>query len=96
MLKPPPGFEWDEAKAASNWRKHGVSFADAEWFELATSIELEDANLDQTEPRATTLGKIGRNLHVFVYTQRRDKIRVISLRKATAPERRFYIEVKGY
>lgn len=96
MPKPPPGFEWDEAKAAANWRKHGVSFADAARFDFVSALELEGVNGEFEEVRFVKLGKVGRVLHVIVYTQRQEKIRIISFRKATAAERRFYIAVKGY
>lgn len=96
MPKPPPGFEWDEAKARLNWRKHGVSFADAARFDFVDALEIESVNGASQEVRMVKLGKVGRVLHVIVYTERQGKIRVISFRKATAAERRFYVAVKGY
>ncbi len=96
MPRPPPGFEWDEAKAALNRRKHGVSFAEARRFDFVCAIELEGVNDELVEVRITALGKIGSTLHVIVYTERQGKTRIISLRKAKAAERRVYIEIKGY
>jgi uncharacterized DUF497 family protein len=86
-------FEWDPKKARTNFRKHGVRFADA-------VLVLEDANaltmLDESsadEERWVTLGldPIGRVL-VVVYTRRDGRARIISARQATARERRTYEE----
>lgn len=85
-------FEWDPAKAAANMRKHGVRFADAadvleDDQALTTSEEIEN------EDRYITIGQdaLGRVL-VVVYIYREPKIRIISVRKATAKERADYKE----
>ena len=96
MPKPPPGFEWDEAKARWNLRVHGVSFAAVEDFDFSTALELEGSDHETEEERTSLLGKIKRQTYVFVFTRRAGKLRVISLRSATAKERRLYIEAKGY
>jgi uncharacterized DUF497 family protein len=96
MPNPPPGFEWDETKAAWNLRVHGVSFAAVTRFDMAAAIELEGQNDEISETRITALGKVDRTLHVLVYARRAGNIRVISLRRATAKERRLYIERRGY
>ena len=96
MPKPPPGFEWDEAKAQWNLRVHGVSFAAADDFDFATALEMEGSDHESEEERTALLGKIGKQIHVFVFTRRERRVRVISLRRATAKERRLYIEAKGY
>ena len=96
MPNPPPGFEWDEAKAAWNYRVHGVSFAAAARFDMSTAIELEGHNDEITEARVTAIGKIDKSLHVLVYAWRAGTVRVISLRRATGKERRLYIEARGY
>ncbi len=83
-------FEWDSNKAISNFKKHGVDFADA-------VIVLEDERAvtipdDYSgEERFITVGidSSGRIL-VVVYTWRENRIRVISARKATAKEIRQY------
>lgn len=96
MPNPPPGFEWDERKARWNQATHGVSFAEADKFDFATALELEGSNHESEESRTTLLGKINRQVCVFVFTRRAGKIRVISLRRANAKERRLYIDAKGY
>lgn len=97
MPKPPPGFEWDEGKAAANWRKHGVSFAAVNDFDFVTSLKVEDLREDYGEERIIAIGKIRRTLHALVYTRRsQGTLRVITLRKATAEERRLYNETHAY
>src|SRR4051794_22548481 len=73
MPNPPPGFEWDEHKAAWNHRVHGVSFAAIHNFDFETAIETEDLRDDYGEERMFALGKIGRTLHALVYTRRKGK-----------------------
>ena len=85
-------FEWDPRKAAANLRKHGVRFADA-----ISVLEDEKALtvIDQSsgEERWVTIGmdSIGRIL-VVAYTYRRERVRMISVRRATAGERGQYEE----
>jgi uncharacterized protein len=95
MPKPPPGFEWDDRKAAWNNAAHGISFAAVEDFDFAAAIEIDGSEHETEEERITLLGKIGKQICVFVFTRRQRRVRVISLRRATAKERRFYIEAKG-
>jgi uncharacterized protein len=83
-------YEWDPAKAASNYRKHGVHFADAVGvFEDGRAITIEDTSAD--EERFKTLGTdfLGRIL-VVAYTPRGNRIRLISARKATRPQSELY------
>jgi uncharacterized protein len=96
MPNPPPGFEWDEAKAQWNLRVHGVSFAAAKDFQFENALQVEGSEHETEEIRFTRIGKIKRQTYVLVYTRRAGRIRVISLRHATAQERRAYVEAKGY
>ena len=84
-------FDFDPAKARSNLRKHGVSFAHAEQAlrdEMAVTVEDPDAVGEQ---RFVTLGMdaLGRVL-VVVHTQREERTRVISARKASRGESEQY------
>ena len=82
--------EWDDEKAASNLRKHGVSFETAaEVFQDDNRIECYDAEHSTTEDRYITIGRVNAVLFV-VYTERGRNIRLISARMATAKERRIY------
>jgi uncharacterized DUF497 family protein len=86
-------FEWDEAKARSNVRKHGVTF------EEAMTVFLDELALPLEEPahadRLILIGesRLGRVLLV-VFAERgpRGIIRIISARRATKHERRAYAE----
>jgi len=80
-------FEFDPAKAQANLRKHGVSFAHAEQAlrdPMAYTIEDPDS---MSEQRFVTLGMdaLGRVL-VVVHTQRGERTRLISARKAIRGE----------
>jgi len=83
-------YEWDEAKARANVRDHSIDFADAPTvFDDDLALTVPD---DTTpEERYDTLGMdaMGRLL-VVVYTWRGDRIRIISARKATKTEHRYY------
>jgi uncharacterized DUF497 family protein len=85
-------YEWDPRKAASNFRKHKIDFADAATvFEDELALTVEDD--DPEEKRFVTIGMdaLGRIL-VVVYTWRVDNIRMISARTAGPDERRHYEE----
>lgn len=85
--------EWDEAKAASNLRKHRVDFADAAGV-LDDPLALSMPDDDTTEEeRFIAIGSdfLGRVL-VVVYTHRDERIRLISARRATRVERSAYEE----
>ena len=84
-------FQYDPAKVASNLRKHGVSFADAEFvFYDPLARHRPDPDSEGEERYvAVGLGSAGHVL-VVVYTLRNDDIRLISARPATRKERRDY------
>ncbi|MBK9006633.1 MAG: hypothetical protein CNIPEHKO_02767 [Anaerolineales bacterium] len=85
-------YEWDPNKEKSNFRKHGIKFADAVGvFEDENAITIEDD--DARESRFITIGMDFLNrILVVVYTFRNIVIRIISARKATARERKIYEE----
>ena len=85
-------FQWDPNKAKSNYKKHGVRFADAVGvFEDENAITISEEH--EREDRFVTIGMdfLSRIL-VVVYTFRDIVIRIISARKATARERKMYEE----
>src|SRR5665213_2697727 len=85
-------FEWDDAKAESNERKHGVSFVEAETvFGDPLSLTGYDPNHSGDEDRYITMGMSteGRLL-IVSHTDRGDKVRLISARVASRRERRDY------
>jgi uncharacterized protein len=77
-------FEWDSVKADANYRKHGVGFVAAtQVFEDPLAIEDLDVSADYGEERFLILGRAGDRLLTVVYTERPDRIRIISAREAT-------------
>jgi uncharacterized DUF497 family protein len=80
-------FEFDPPKARTNLRKHGVSFAHAEQaLRDPMAVTIEDPDV-QNEQRFVTLGMdaLGRVL-VVIHTQRGERTRLISARKASRGE----------
>ncbi|MBE8950391.1 MAG: BrnT family toxin [Quinella sp. 3Q1] len=83
-------FEWDREKAKLNKIKHGVSFKSAaKVFNDPNRLEEFDAFHSWDEERWQVIG-MADNVLFVVYTERRDKIRLISAREATEEERRKY------
>ena len=87
-------FEWDPDKASHNLAKHGVSFEEAQTaFEDSLFLAFEDPDHSEGERRYLLIGQSSRaRLLVIAYTERRNKIRVITAREATRRERRAYEE----
>ena len=87
-------FEWDRKKAASNLRKHDVSFEEASTaLRDHFSATAHDPDHSEDEDRFVTLGisSTGRLLAV-AHTERGKNIRIISARLATKSERQIYEE----
>jgi uncharacterized protein len=86
------GFEWDPAKAASNLRKHGVSFADAA-VSLSDPHAVTITDPDAQEERYIALAASPAGvLLVTVYCYVVTGIRIISSRRASPGERKSYEE----
>jgi uncharacterized DUF497 family protein len=87
-------FEWDSDKAASNVRKHKVSFDEAATvFGDPLSGTFEDPDHSIEEDRWITIGTSVRGRVLVVsHTNRGDRIRIISARRATPRERKAYEE----
>jgi uncharacterized DUF497 family protein len=85
-------FEWDQRKADSNLKKHGVTFQEAtSVFADALSITIPDPNHSALEARFLDLGLSHRNrLLVISYTERGESIRIISARRASRSEQKYY------
>ena len=89
-------FKWDAKKASENARKHGVSFEEASTaFYDEFARLLYDPDHSVNEDRFVLLGMSDR-LRILVvchcYRERDSLIRIVSARKATAKEQRFYRE----
>ena len=89
-------FEWDEEKNRINIAKHGISFETALYiFNDDRRIEIYDAEHSIDEDRYNTIGMVDDVLFV-VYTERKEKIRLISARAANALERSIYYDQNSY
>jgi uncharacterized protein len=87
-------FEWDTDKARENEHKHGVSFLEAsQVFDDDQSSTVQDPDHSVDEARYLIFGACKQGKHLVVsYTERGDRIRLISARQMTARERRAYEE----
>jgi uncharacterized DUF497 family protein len=87
-------FQWDAVKAATNRRKHRVTFEEASSvFADPLALTFRDPDHSAGEARFLTFGiSEARRLLVVAHTQRGRSIRLISARRATRSERRIYEE----
>lgn len=87
-------FEWDPNKSRKNIKIHGVSFDEASTaFRDPLSLAIFDPLHSDEKERLILIGSSCKNrLLVIVHTEREDKIRIISARKATKKERKQYEE----
>jgi len=87
-------FEWDEVKAQTNVKKHHVTFEEARTvFYDPLSITIPDPRHSAHEARFVDVGCSARGrILVVVYTERGERIRIISCRSATRSERKAYEE----
>ena len=85
-------FEWDEKKAFSNKKKHGVSFCEAVTvFGDTLAITFSDPEHSIIEERFITFGFSELNrLIVVAHTEGKGRTRIISARIATRQERKIY------
>ncbi|MFM9942728.1 MAG: BrnT family toxin [Hyphomicrobiaceae bacterium] len=88
-------FEWDDNKAATNVREHGVTF----WLARSAFLEpywWEELDPDPDEERFNRLCAVLVDEQEVVlsitYTERQQRIRIISARKATRHEQNTYFE----
>jgi hypothetical protein len=82
-------FEYDESKSTSNQTKHGIGF------ELATGLWNDPGRVEFIARFVdeTRLGLVGRHddkLWTAIFTQREDRIRIISVRRARPNEEALY------
>ncbi len=89
-------IEWDPVKAETNPKKHQVSFEEASTvFDDPLFITFLDVDHSVDEERYITIGLSKANrLLLIAHTERQGITRIVSARKATKNERRFYEEAK--
>ena len=78
--------EWDDTKAEINWKKHGIRFrVAARVFLDSNRIDYYDELHSDFEERWKVIGKV-RDVLAVIYTERVEKIRIISVRYAPTEE----------
>ncbi len=87
-------FEWDDEKARTNLQKHGVEFDEASTvFDDPMFITFLDEEHSIDEERYITIGLSNKQrLLMVAHAERKENIRIISARKATKNEEKFYAE----
>ncbi len=87
-------FKWDSAKARLNQAKHGVSFEEAQTvFRDPLGGMVDDPRHSINEQRLVLIGMSDRQrLITVMFTEKGDRIRLISARQVTRAERRAYEE----
>jgi len=87
-------FEWDARKAKSNLQKHGISFAAATAvFDDPNHVETDTTRPEQGETRTKAVGMVkGELIVAVIYTDREQKRRIISARRAGKNERDKYYQ----
>jgi uncharacterized DUF497 family protein len=83
-------FSWDEAKRRGNLKKHGIDFVDVETIFRGVTLTAEDIREAYGERRFLTLGLLEDQVVSVAHTESGDNIRIISIRKATKHEARYY------
>lgn len=86
------GFEWDKGNVDKSYQKHGITPNKSEEAFLDKELKIiKDIKHSQKEKRFIALGKNFINQILFVvFTIRKNKVRIISARKASEKERRKY------
>lgn len=92
MTEQQSDFEWDEIKAESNLKKHGISFEEAVTiFDDFGMIAYKDKEHSWNEEREIAIGYSAQNrLLTVCFTERANKTRIISARKSIPNERKIY------
>ncbi len=84
-------FEWHAAKAEANLRAHGVSFELAKTvFKDPFAVELLDDREDYGEERFVIIGMAEGHVLFVAFTEREERIRIVSARRATQDEQDDY------
>lgn len=91
-------FQWDQNKNLANIKKHKVSFEEAKSvFYDGNARLIQDTEHSNNEERFIILGyssKLKMLIVVHTYKENDEVIRIISARKATKSESKYYHEAK--
>ena len=86
-------FEWDEGKVRDNYKKHRVRFELAvKVFGDVFAVEFVDDRREYPEERFIILGVAASDFLYVAYSERQDRIRLISARRMTKNEQKYYFE----
>ena len=87
-------FEWDEVKATANSKKHKITFDEGKTiFNDPFLLTFPDSENSENEERYINIGLSAKGrVLILIHPERQGKIRIVSCRKATAGERRYYEE----
>ena len=83
-------FEWDPAKNRINLKKHGIDFQDAQTIWNGWLVTFQSTQSEHGEIRYLAIGLYQEREIAVVYTHRKDRIRLISARRARKNERETY------
>lgn len=83
-------FEWDEGNSYKSADKHGVGNSEAEKTFFGFNIIIEDIDHSNEEKRYKLLGGSDDKILMIVFTERKNKVRIISSRIANKKERQIY------
>lgn len=83
-------FEFDPRKSAANLQKHGIDFVVAQgiWND---PDRLEVPARSSDEPRTQVIGRIGDTIWSAFVTDRQERVRIISVRRARDEEKAAYL-----
>ncbi len=84
-------FEYDPKKSKSNKQKHGMDFEESKalWFDI-NRLEVQAKSDD--EPRFALIAILNEKLWTAFYTIRKNRIRIVSVRRSRKSERGLYYE----
>lgn len=88
-------FDWDENKRLTNINKHGIDFEDAKKIFDGITVTIDDPG-DYGEERYVTIGMLNERGVAVVHTESNNTVRMISARKATKHEQKFYFQQIGH
>ncbi len=89
-------FEWEAAKETSNREKHGIDFVAAMTvFNDPHHLEEDSSRPEYGEQRTRAIGIVNELIFTVIYTNRQDRRRIISARRARRDERERYNQSKA-
>lgn len=85
-------YEWDENKRLENYKKHGIDFIDACQIFDDIHFIIPSSKIKGREQRRVAIGLLKEKEVLVVFTERYDKKRIISARRAKRKERKRFWE----